>query len=220
MRLSPKFVAPLLNGFYRLWCSTLRITQIGREAVDRLEAAGSPMMFSLWHDELFALMHVRGTLRLVTVVSQSRDGEYLARLLQSLGLKTARGSSTRGGIGALLHAARLMRKEGYNGCITVDGPRGPRHMVKQGAIILAHRTPAHIVPVRLFYQRAKVFRSWDRFQLPWLFSKVAIVFDDPYLPGSEALDEAGLAEACLHLEQRLHALRPPRSAGFDEKESG
>jgi lysophospholipid acyltransferase (LPLAT)-like uncharacterized protein len=167
-------------------------------------------------------MHVRRNLRIVTIVSQSNDGEYLARLLQALGLKTARGSSSRGGLKALLYASRLMQRENYNGCITVDGPRGPRHKVKPGAIILAFRTPAHVIPIRLFPHRAKKFRSWDRFQLPLPFSKVDIVFGTPYLLSANELTPGELERECLELEQRLHALRPPADFGhvppFEGKE--
>jgi len=214
MRIPPWFIAPIVNVLYRLWCSTLRIRESGREAFDALAAAGKPAICCLWHDELFALMHVRRTLRVVTIVSQSNDGEYLARLLQALGLKTARGSSSRGGLKALLHTARLMRQEKYNGCITVDGPRGPRHKAKPGAIILAFRTPAHVIPTRLFLHRAKKFRSWDRFQLPLPFSKVDIVFGAPYLLSIDELNEATLEQERLELERRLHALCPPADSGI------
>ena len=214
MRISPDVIAPIVNVLYRLWCSTLRIRETGREDLDALEAEGRPAMLSLWHDELFALMHVRRTLRIVTIVSQSKDGEYLARLLQALGLKTARGSSSRGGLKALLYAARLMRQEQYNGCITVDGPRGPRHVVKPGAIILAFRTPAHVIPIRLFLHRAKIFRSWDRFQLPLPFSRVDIVFGKPYLLQAPELTDDALERERLELEQRLKTLRPPEDSGY------
>jgi lauroyl/myristoyl acyltransferase/lysophospholipid acyltransferase (LPLAT)-like uncharacterized protein len=209
MKISPDLAAPVLDILYRMWCATLRLRETGREAVDALEKEGKPMMFSLWHDELFTLMHVRRSLKLVTVVSRSRDGEYLARVLQSLGLKTARGSSSRGALGALLQAARIMREEKYNGVLTVDGPTGPRHKVKQGAVILAHRTPAHLVPVRLFPRRAKVFRSWDRFQLPLPFSRVDIVFGAPYRTQAKDLSEPELEKACQELEERLTALNNP-----------
>lgn len=220
MRIPPGLVAPLINIMYRLWCSTLRIRETGREAFDALAAEGKPAMVCLWHDELFALMHVRRTLKVVTVVSQSKDGEYLARLLQALGLKTARGSSSKGGLKALLHAARLMRQEKYNGCITVDGPRGPRHRVKPGAIILAFKTPAYIIPTRLFLHKAKIFRSWDRFQLPLPFSKVDIVFGPPYLLTAAELTEAELERERLLLEERLNTMTPPADSGFAAKDDG
>ncbi len=207
MRISPGLTAPFINIFYRLWCSTLRIRQTGRK-LEELEEAGTPAMVCLWHDEVFALMHVRRALRVVTIVSQSRDGEYLARLLQALGLTTARGSSSRGGLKALLRMARLMRGGGYTGCITVDGPRGPRHVAKPGAFILSFHAQVPIVPVRLFPHRAKIFRSWDRFQLPLPFSRVDIVFGEPYMPQMTELTDDVLERECRELERRLEALHP------------
>lgn len=213
MRIPPGLIAPIVTVVYRLWCATLRIRETGRELTNALDAAGKPCMMALWHDELFALMHVRRKLRIVTIVSQSNDGEYLARLLQALGLKTARGSSSRGGLKALLQAARFMRQENYHGCITVDGPRGPRHVAKPGAIILAFRTPAHVVPIRLFLHKAKKFRSWDRFQLPLPFSRVDIVWGEPYLLTATELTNTELERERLELERRLQALRPPEDWG-------
>ncbi len=209
MKLPPGIVGPLLNFFYRLWCASLRITESGRERIDAMQAQGKIMMFPIWHDEIFGIIAVKRQLRVVTIVSQSRDGEYLARVLNYLGLKTARGSSSRGALSALLQAARFMREERYNGCISVDGPRGPRHEVKQGAVVLAFRTPAHVVPLRGFCKRAKVFGSWDRFQLPLPFSRVHIHFDEPYLVSVTELNEEELERERLYMQQRLEAIRPP-----------
>ena len=208
MKIPPWLVAPLIHGLYRLWCGTLRITVSGRGPVDALSAARKPMVFCIWHDELFPLMHVRGDLRIVTLVSRSKDGEYLARLLQALGLLTARGSSSRGGVSALLQAARLMREEQYNGCLTVDGPRGPRHVAKDGAVFLAFHTPAPIVPMRASMKKAKVFRSWDRFQLPLPFSRVYVVFGDPYHISATELSPEELERERLELQNRLETLNP------------
>jgi lysophospholipid acyltransferase (LPLAT)-like uncharacterized protein len=154
-------------------------------------------------------MHVRRDLRIVTLVSRSRDGEYLARLLQALGLLTARGSSSHGGMSALLQAVRLMREEKCNGCLTIDGPRGPRHTVKDGAVFLAFHTSASLVPVRLFMKKAKVFRSWDRFQLPLPFSRVHIVFGSPYTVGVTELSSRTLEEERRTLQRHLETLEPP-----------
>lgn len=209
MKIPPWLVAPLIHGLYRLWCGTLRITESGRIPVEALTTAGKPVMFCLWHDELFPLMHVRRDWRIVTLVSRSRDGEYLARLLQALGLITARGSSSRGGTSALLQAARLMREEKYNGCITVDGPRGPRHVAKDGAVFLAFHIPAPIVPIRVFMKKAKVFRSWDRFQLPLPFSRVHVAFGEPYQVSATDFSPEELERERLELQKRLETLSPP-----------
>ena len=209
MKIPPWLVAAPIHGLYRLWCASLRITESNRDVIDAMADAGTPMMFCLWHDELFPLMHVRRNLRIVTVVSQSNDGEYLARLLQALGLLTARGSSSRGGLSALLQTSRLMKEKKYNGCLTVDGPRGPRHIAKDGAVFLAFRTPAPIVPVRLFMERTKVFRSWDRFQLPLPFSRVHVRFGSPYAVAATDLNPESLECERIKLQNKLDALSPP-----------
>ena len=143
-----RYVTPLLTLLYRLWCATLRYTVEGREGVDAYVKAQKPLVTCFWHDEMFSLMPIRKDWPLIAIVSQSKDGEYLAGVLEAIGMETARGSSSRGGIRALLTTAKRMRTGDIHGCITVDGPRGPRHQVKEGAIFLAHKTPAHLAPVR------------------------------------------------------------------------
>lgn len=219
MSIPPSLLAPFLHVLYRLWCSTLHITEIGRERLESLVQADKLAVVSIWHDELFALIHVRRNLRLVTVVSQSRDGEHLARLLQSLRIKTARGSSHRGGLAALLQAARMMREERRHCVVTVDGPKGPRHKAKQGAIILALRAPAYILPMRILPERAKIFRSWDRFQLPLPFSRVTIVFGEPYLVSAKELTEDILEKEQLKLEERLESLAPSGNMEHGRRQS-
>ena len=209
MKISPRLSAPFISVAYRLWSSTLRITESGRERVDGFDAAGTLMMFTFWHDELFSLIRVCGALRIISVVSQSTDGEYLARLLESQGIKTVRGSSSRGGIKALLTASHLMRRDGLHCSITVDGPRGPRHIAKPGAVILAFRSSAHIVPIRVFMKKRTFVRSWDRFQVPWPFSRIHMAWGEPYKVNATALSESSVALESATLESKLNSLQPP-----------
>jgi lysophospholipid acyltransferase (LPLAT)-like uncharacterized protein len=206
VKISPAALAPGVHLLYRIWCSTLRIAEQGREAPDALEAAGKPMVIALWHDEFFPLMHIRRAMKVVAIVSPSHDGEYLARLLEALGVRTARGSSSREGVKALLRVARLMCDERCNACVTVDGPRGPRHVVKDGAIFLAVRAAAPIVPLRIFPDRAKTFHSWDRFQLPLPFSRVRVRWGTPYLPEAGGIDDLSLARERRRLQTAMDAV--------------
>lgn len=208
MRIPASFVSPLLYQLTKLWFHSLQYTEEGREAVDDLfHTQKTPPVFALWHDELFPLLHLVRDLQVVTVVSQSNDGELLAQVLGRLGFATARGSSSRGGVKALLKASRLMRK-GYCGAVSVDGPRGPRHKVKEGAIFLANRTPAKIVPTRVFMSNAKVFeKAWDKFQLPYPFSSVRIVFGEPYAVSEGKLDTETMAMECAKLKVKLEELQ-------------
>ncbi|HKI80352.1 MAG TPA: DUF374 domain-containing protein, partial [Pseudodesulfovibrio sp.] len=104
------------------------------------------------------------TSQVVTFVSQSKDGEVIARVLEQIGHVTVRGSSTRGGVRALLQAKRIMEKQNRMAVFTVDGPKGPRHKPKDGIIFLAQRAGAKIVPLRAYPVSKKVFdKSWDHF---------------------------------------------------------
>ncbi|GFM35480.1 lysophospholipid acyltransferase family protein [Desulfovibrio psychrotolerans] len=200
-------VAPVLYGIVRTLYATLRFTEQGRETVDDLDARGEPMVFALWHDELFPVVHAKRNLGLVAVISQSSDGEYLSQFMEMFGVRTARGSSSRGGVKALLQVSRMLRKEGLHACLTVDGPRGPRHKAKEGAAFIAARANARIVPIRLHMDRSYKFeRAWDKFQIPLPFSRVHVVFGEPYhLPEGE-MDKEFLEQASRDLEARLNTL--------------
>lgn len=209
MKIHPGLLAPFILFFYRLWCSTLRITESERERVNGLASSGSVMMFSSWHGELFPLIYIRRSLRIVAIVSQSTDGEYVARLMESMDIRTVRGSSSRGGVKALLKASLLMRREGYSCSISVDGPRGPLHVAKPGAVILAFRASAYVVPVRVFMKRRKQFSSWDRFLLPWPFSRVHVAWGEPYIVEVADLSGYSVDQERGRLEQKLNAMQAP-----------
>ncbi len=206
MRIPPSVIAAPLYGIVKLFYATLRFSDEGRDRIEALAADRRPMVFALWHDELFPLAHVRGNIDITALVSQSRDGEILARFLEMTGAQTARGSSSRGGVKALLKVSRAMRTRGGSCAITVDGPRGPRHKVKEGAIFMAAKAGAHVVPMRVFMPRGYRFASWDRFQVPYPFSRVHTIFDEPYLLPDEELDNAFLARQSALLEERLNTI--------------
>lgn len=205
MKIPPYLAAPVINGLYGLWHATLRLSEANREAHQNYTSR----VFAMWHGEVFTAPYLRKELRIMTVVSRSKDGEYMARLLESTGIKTVRGSSSRGGVAALLRAAKIMREESYDACITVDGPRGPYHSIKDGVFFLALHAGAPIVPFRVFYEKPKTFASWDRFQLPLPFTRAALVFGDPYIMESTELTPEALEKERALLKQKLDAFTSP-----------
>lgn len=202
-------MAPIMGFFYKMWCATLHVTEFGREKIEDCVDKGNTIVVALWHDELFSLPYKKEKFNLVTVVSQSRDGDFLSVALKAVGLKTARGSSSRGGVRALLSTAKLMRDEHASACLTIDGPRGPRHKAKDGAIFLAYKAHSYLVPVRVKYHNPKIFhQAWDKFQIPKPFSKVSVYFGVPYLVESESLCDEALAFEREKLQAKLEELMP------------
>lgn len=210
LKVDPALLAGPLTVLARLWAASLRFSIQGEERLDQAVAQGRRVVVALWHDELVGATFYgyRKGLRPATVVSRSRDGELIARVLTGLGYATARGSSHRGGLSALRGAVRLL-EEGRVMTVTVDGPRGPRHVAKEGAVYLASRCGALILPMRVAYGFGHVFaRSWDRFQLPWPGSRVQVRLGEPFAV-PQSLDAAGLDEYRLRLERALEELQAP-----------
>ncbi len=201
------YSAPMV-ALYKLWEASMRYEVRGWKGVEQARAQGKKLVFAHFHDETFCLPYLRhmGDCRFVAIVSQSSDGEVMARLLQGLGLVTARGSKSRGGVKALITTRKMMLKENMIGVVTVDGPRGPRHKVKEGAVYLAHKCDALLVPIRIYIARKKIFKkAWDQFQLPFPGTHCRIIVGKPYGLEPGDLDDARLEEEQQKLEyQMLH----------------
>ena len=202
MHLSFHLPTSPVTGLYRAWLSTLRYEQIGRDKI----VQEHPAIACLWHDELFSCVAMKQNMRYMALISPSRDGDYLSAVMKGFGFHVVRGSSSRGGSGALHELIDGLRNGGYGIGITVDGPRGPRHKVKPGALWLSMQSGRPIVPVRTFYSRAKIFSSWDRFQLPLPFSRMCTVYGDPWYPAIDPQNPSSLRQACRELETRLNTL--------------
>ncbi len=204
---SPRFLGTVLAWLVRLWHLTLRVERINADVFTDPRLRARRPVIMLWHDEIFPLIPAHAGERMACVVSQSKDGEILTRVLESFGFLTVRGSSSRGGMRALIAAKRVMDEQGVGVIFTVDGPRGPRHKVKPGAVFLARHAGSPIVPVRAVMSRAKIFhRAWDKFQLPWPFSKCAIIYGDPVVLPDPGDDPGEMQKQCAQLEQIMNSL--------------
>jgi lysophospholipid acyltransferase (LPLAT)-like uncharacterized protein len=157
---------------------TTRLTRVGAEACARFWAEGQPVMLIFWHGQMLPVVHHHRHKGMVALVSEHGDGEYLARILERNGFGTVRGSSTRGGSKGLKGLVRAARK-GQSVVVTPDGPRGPRHEVKLGALAAAQLAGLPVVPVAVRVSSAWYFRSWDRFLVPRPFARVVLEYLPP-----------------------------------------
>lgn len=177
-----------------------------------LPPAGRPYIFGVWHNRLALsivmyrqyMKAVEQPSRMAGLVSASRDGALLSRVLELLGVQPVRGSSSRRGAQALLELSSWLDR-GYDVAITVDGPRGPRYGVKPGVIGLAQVTGRPVVPGSFRLSRKWSLKSWDRFQIPVPFSTCFFDFGEP-LSVPRDLSEAEREAIRVELERRLTAL--------------
>ena len=160
-------------GLVRLWGATLRIEWLGRENIDAVAAAGGRVIWAFWHRHLLTLTYTHRGGRNVVLVSRHKDGEIISQILCRLGYGVIRGSTTRGGLRGLLEMARAGR-EGHPLAVTPDGPRGPRFVLQSGILHIAQRSGLHIAPLACEGMRVSELDSWDQFQIPHPFSRVAV----------------------------------------------
>lgn len=147
-----------------------------------LEKEG-PVILAHWHGDDLSLLPSLTHLRAAILVSHSRDGSALSRAIEVLGHQAVRGSSSRGGAGALLAMKRSL-EDGRNVALAADGPRGPRLVAKPGPAYLAAKTGRPIAPLGTASSLAFTFkRSWNRTRLPLPGSRLVIAFGPLlYLP--------------------------------------
>lgn len=167
---------------------TARFEVIGWENHEKAEADGGLPIYVFWHDRIFLTTYWWRKRKIVVMTSRSFDGEYIARFIQRFGYGAVRGSSTRGGVGAVVEMARLMRA-GCTTAFTIDGPKGPRYVAKMGAVLLAKKTGHPILPVTMTLQRYWMLPSWDLFQIPKPFSRARVYVAPPIYVPADADEE-------------------------------
>jgi lysophospholipid acyltransferase (LPLAT)-like uncharacterized protein len=158
-------------------------------------------IYTFWHNRVFLATYFWQRRRIVVMTSQSFDGEYIARFIQRFGYGAARGSSTRGGIGALVEMVRLVRA-GCPTAFTIDGPRGPRYVAKMGPVLLAKKTGQPILPFTITAKSFWQARSWDLFQVPKPFTHVRVDIAPPIYVPRDA-DENSLEAKRSELQRAL-----------------
>jgi lysophospholipid acyltransferase (LPLAT)-like uncharacterized protein len=191
-------VVKLISATYRM-----RLVDIENEtgAIDKTGG----VIYASWHQRFFPGITFFATRKPITImISQSKDGEFMARIVDILGWLPVRGSSSRGGSEGLKRLKDLAFT-GYKVGHIVDGPKGPFGVVKPGLITIAGYTGLPIIPTITSSQNRWVFRSWDRFMVPKPFSRVIIRFGDPiYIPTD--LDDETFEQKRIMVEERLKEL--------------
>lgn len=202
LKVPPAAARMLAAPALRVLAASWRVRTVDAHRWRPLYEARRPHVFLLWHEALLPLLWHHRRQGIAIVVSEARDGQYLADFALSLGYRTVRGSSTRGAARALLGAVRELQA-GHAVAFTPDGPKGPRRTMKPGVVAAAQRGGGVIVPLHAEARRAWRLDSWDRFMIPKPGAEVRIRYGRPFevAPGEAGLT-AGLAEA----EERLREI--------------
>ena len=147
-----------------------------------------PVVFVFWHGDLLMQPYIYFKLRkkpnAKVIISDHFDGQIIAKVMTFFSLGTIHGSSTRNGAKVLIAALRQLG-EGVDVAITPDGPKGPRHEVQDGVVVIAQKSKAKVMIFSVVPRRYWQLKSWDRFTIPKPFTTI-----DMY--ASEPIDISGL----------------------------
>ncbi|TDI42923.1 MAG: DUF374 domain-containing protein [Acidobacteria bacterium] len=196
-RLAPWLAAWLVRGLH----ATMRIRHVHREELQRLQDQGQNYIIAFWHGQLLMMTYCYTGQRMAILISHHADGELIARTMNWLGYESVRGSSSRGGRAALKALVSRLRS-GWDIAFTPDGPRGPRWQAQPGVIQAARLCGVPIVPVAFSAHPARVFSSWDKFLLPYPFSRGVFTYGKPVYVARDSTREFQEASR-LNLENTL-----------------
>ena len=183
---------------------TVKFEIDGWENWEAASREGKIPIYTFWHDRVFLATYFWQRRAIVVMTSRSFDGEYIARFIQRFGYGAARGSSSRGATGAIVEMVRLMRA-GCPTAFTIDGPRGPRHVAKMGAILLAKKTGNPVLPFTITAEKFWQAKSWDRPQIAKPFSRARVHIAPPIFISPDA-DDAELESKRNELQRALDEL--------------
>jgi len=159
--------------------------------------------FAMWHDQIVMAVFSNRTFNLAGLISQHRDGGYLADSVQIAGIHPVRGSTSRGGMEAV---REILSLPDLHLAMTPDGPRGPRRQMKDGVIFIASRSRRPLVPCGMAASNAWAIKgSWTDLTIPKPFSAIVMIAGTPVLL-SEDLERDAMAACGAALTQEMSRL--------------
>ncbi len=199
-----RIVGVLGQNFIDLLFRTTTIEARGFEPIKDI-VYSKRYISAFWHSRILLLNYIGKGSNAAVLVSPSKDGEIIARVIERQGHLAIRGSSSRRGLRALAKQIKCLNAEDRPGVVIPDGPRGPRFKVQPGVIMLSKKTGYPIVPITYSAEKIKIFSSWDRFLLPYPFTRCLVVYGKPVMVPSGA-DERDMEKKRAVLEKELQRI--------------
>jgi lysophospholipid acyltransferase (LPLAT)-like uncharacterized protein len=205
-RILPAVVGWLGKRVLHFIGGTSRLTVHTAPETRSLLESDRPVIFAFWHRYQLLMAYEHRGRGVGVLVSRSRDGDLIAAVLERMGFRTARGSSSRGGGPALLELMNIL-SAGGRVAVTPDGPRGPRGSVQPGVIFLAEKSGVPVVPLAWAGGPVSELRSWDAFLIPRPFGRYTVYFGAPLaFSSSDGQAGATLQRALIEAENTAATL--------------
>jgi lysophospholipid acyltransferase (LPLAT)-like uncharacterized protein len=186
-------------------CKTLKIIYSNSETLDELRKQNKNYILAFWHGTMLLPWYLHKDQDTVALISKSKDGDLLAKLLRNWNYTVVRGSSSEGGdvaLGIMIDYAKNFRSV----AITADGPKGPPHKLKAGAVVTAKKSGVPLILLGIGFKKKKVLRSWDLFEIPMMFSHVHAFYSEPIFVQAD-LSYEETSKMISYCEMKLNELQ-------------
>ena len=186
-------------------CKSLKIEKHNYHVIKNLDSKNQNYVLAFWHGTMLLPWYLHGASNFAALTSKSKDGDLLAKILKKWKYNVVRGSSSTGGDVALGIMIDYVKSK-YSISITPDGPRGPRHKFKAGAVITAKKSKVPVVLAGVGFKRKKILSNWDSFEIPYFYTNARIVYSEPvYVDGNLNYEETSVI--ILKCEEKLNELQ-------------
>jgi lysophospholipid acyltransferase (LPLAT)-like uncharacterized protein len=186
-------------------CKSLKIIYSNREVLDELKKRNKNYILAFWHGTMLLPWFLHKDRNLVALISKSKDGDLLAKLLRKWNYVIVRGSSTEGGevaLGIMVDYAKNLKSV----AITPDGPKGPVHKLKAGAVIASKKSGVPLILLGIGIQKKKTLKTWDNFEIPMFFSHVHAFYSEPIIV-DDGLNFEQTSDMMSRCEMKLNELQ-------------
>jgi len=195
----------IIDKAINLLCRSLRVEIRNKENIEKLRKENKNFIIAFWHETMLLPWYLHRNERIAALISKSKDGDLLAKLLRKWNYQVIRGSSSSGGDVALSIMVDYA-KNNNSIAITPDGPRGPAKKLKAGAVITAKKSGLPLILVGTAYMKKRELKNWDKFQVPSFFTKANIVYSEPVYV-DQNLDYNSTSEMINFCEAKLNELQ-------------
>lgn len=200
--LKDRAIEKFSSGLIRLTGTTSANIHMNREVLDTLDGN---YILATWHENIYYSCWLLRNNNYGSMISNSRDGELIARVMKNFAFEPIRGSSSKGGSRALREMVKFLKGPDPV-AITPDGPKGPRHQVQSGVIMIARLTGVPIIPWSFeALDQIIISKSWDHHKIPKPFTIAVSGFGDPYRVPSGKMSDTDVEIHCRQLEQAMQA---------------
>ncbi len=163
-----------------------------------------PAVICFWHGRLLMIPMISPKNRKASIVISSHsDGQIISGAMENFGFSTITGSTTRGGVGAVINAIKAL-KDGDIVCVTPDGPRGPALQLQDGILAIAEKAEMPIIPVTFSASRHRLMKSWDSFMVALPFGRLHYRISEPMFNPTKAQLEARMAEITNEVDAKAN----------------